>query len=163
MKADALEIWTDVNGMLSADPRFVPDAFTIEQMSYEEALELSYFGAKVIYPPTVQPVLGSAIPIYVKNTMDPAHPGTLINGMPIPGKHIVQGFSSIPDISLITLSGSGMVGVPGIAHGRASVSGSRTYGMKEPSGLFDSVGCSTSIGEIEARSGINHGSAPLAR
>jgi aspartokinase/homoserine dehydrogenase 1 len=116
VQADLLEIWTDVDGMLSADPRFVPDAFTIDQMSYEEALELSYFGAKVIYPPTVQPVLGSGIPIYVKNTMNPEHPGTLINGAPAMSKHVVQGFSSIPDIALITLSGSGMVGVPGIAH-----------------------------------------------
>ena len=116
LNADVLEIWTDVDGMLSADPRFVMDAFTIDQMSYEEALELSYFGAKVIYPPTVQPVLGSGIPIYVKNTFNPEHAGTLINGAPAAGKHVVQGFSSIPNISLITLSGSGMVGVPGIAH-----------------------------------------------
>lgn len=115
LQAERLDIWTDVNGMLTASPKIVSSAYTIPAMSYEEAMELSHFGAKVIYPPTIQPVLEQKIPIRIKNTFEPNHQGTLIgDNSAINGNH-VKGFSSINNISLITITGSGMVGVPGIA------------------------------------------------
>lgn len=115
LEADVLEIWTDVNGMLSADPRFVKDALTIPVLSYEEAMELSYFGAKVIYPPTIQPALVRQIPILIKNTFEPDNPGTLIQANPSSDNYYVKGLTSIQEVSLITVSGSGMVGTPGMA------------------------------------------------
>ncbi|MEO6131916.1 MAG: bifunctional aspartate kinase/homoserine dehydrogenase I, partial [Saprospiraceae bacterium] len=110
-----LEIWTDVNGMLSADPRLVKDTITIPTMSYEEAMELSYFGAKVIYPPTIQPALSRQIPIGILNSFDPIHPGTTISKSPEQGPYFVKGLTCIQDIALVTLSGSGIIGVPGVA------------------------------------------------
>lgn len=115
LKAERLDIWTDVNGMLTASPEIVSSAYTISAMSYEEAMELSHFGAKVIYPPTIQPAMELKIPIRIKNTFEPDQQGTLIgDNSAINGNH-VKGFSSINSIALITISGSGMVGVPGIA------------------------------------------------
>ena len=113
--AELLEIWTDVSGMMTADPRQVRRASPVSEMTYEEAMELSYFGAKVIYPPTIQPVLEKQIPIAIRNTLDPEAPGTLISEKAPASEHPIQGFSSIGNIALITLSGSGMVGVPGTA------------------------------------------------
>ncbi len=115
LNAKRLDIWTDVNGMLTASPDMVSSAYTIPAMSYEEAMELSHFGAKVIYPPTIQPVLELKIPIRIKNSFDPQQQGTLIgDNSEINGSN-VKGFSSINSIALITIAGSGMVGVPGIA------------------------------------------------
>ncbi|MGN7723355.1 bifunctional aspartate kinase/homoserine dehydrogenase I [Chitinophaga sp. 22620] len=114
MDASVLEIWTDVSGMMTADPRLVPQAIAIPRISYEEAMELSHFGAKVIYPPTIQPVMNRRIPIWIKNTFAPDDYGTLIqdNGeKPFP----VTGISGIQKIALLTLEGSGMVGIPGFS------------------------------------------------
>ncbi|MDQ4140372.1 MAG: bifunctional aspartate kinase/homoserine dehydrogenase I [Bacteroidota bacterium] len=111
----SLEIWTDVNGMMTADPRRVKNAIPIEELSYEEALELSYFGAKIIYPPTIQPALSKKIPIRLKNTFEPDAPGTLITHNPRQSEAPVKGIASIENIALLTISGSGMVGASGIA------------------------------------------------
>ena len=115
LDAAKLEIWTDVNGMMSADPRLVSDTVTIPAMSYEEAMELSYFGAKVIYPPTIQPAMTRQIPIVIRNSFEPEHPGTTISKLPERDPYFVKGLTSIQDIALVTISGSGMIGVPGIA------------------------------------------------
>ena len=124
IKADEIEIWTDVDGFMTADPRLVPKAFTLEHLSYEEAMELSYFGAKVIYAPTMLPAVSKGIPIRVRNTFNPSHTGTLIhrtNGKKRKtdsqlwdGPRWIKGITSIRDISLITLQGGGMVGVTGL-------------------------------------------------
>lgn len=116
LDADLLEIWTDVNGMLSADPRLVKDTVTIPAMSYEEAMELSYFGAKVIYPPTIQPALVKGIPIIIKNSFEPSHPGTVIGKTLEQGVHFVKGLTCVQDIALITLSGNGLVSAKGNSH-----------------------------------------------
>lgn len=112
-KARMLWIWTDVNGMMTADPGIVPDARTIEHISYKEALEISHFGAKVVYPPTIQPVVAKGIPIMVKNTFDPDGPGTLIEGNPPEGQDKIRGISGSNRIALLSMEGSGMVGIPG--------------------------------------------------
>ena len=114
LDVDELQIWTDVSGMFTANPRVVKQAFPIAEISYEEAMELSHFGAKVLYPPTIQPVLGKRIPIRIKNTFDPENSGTLISDQSTNNKP-VKGISHIEDISLITLEGSGMIGVPGFS------------------------------------------------
>lgn len=108
-----LEIWTDVCGMMTADPRIVPDARPIRNISYKEALELSHFGAKVVYPPTIQPVVKQGIPIYVKNTFAPDDFGTLIERNPPEGQEKIRGISSSNKIALLSMEGSGMVGIPG--------------------------------------------------
>jgi aspartokinase/homoserine dehydrogenase 1 len=113
MEARTLEIWTDVNGMMTADPRIVPDAQTIEHISYKEALELSHFGAKVIYPPTIQPVVDRGIPILVKNTFAPDSPGTLIEQNPPEGRNKIKGISGSGRIAILSMEGNGMVGIPG--------------------------------------------------
>ncbi len=115
LDADAIEIWTDVDGVLTADPRKVRKAFTIPQMTYAEAMEMSHFGAKVIYPPTLQPALQKKIPLYIRNTFHPAFEGTLVSDRRNPSGHTVTGISSIHSVALLTLQGSGMFGVPGIA------------------------------------------------
>ena len=116
LEADAIEIWTDVSGVLTADPRRVKKAFTIPKLSYAEAMEMSHFGAKVIYPPTLMPALHKRIPLYIKNTFDPDFPGTKVSEDSNPDDGIaVRGISSINDIALLTLSGSGLFGVPGIS------------------------------------------------
>ncbi len=115
LNAKVIEIWTDVDGVLTADPRKVKKAFTIPTMTYAEAMEMSHFGAKVIYPPTLQPALQKGIPLYIKNTFNPDFSGTLISEKPDPQGAAVKGISSIGDVALLTLSGSGLFGVPGIA------------------------------------------------
>ena len=113
--ASVLEIWTDVSGMFTAHPKLVKQAKPIQRISYQEAMELSHFGAKVIYPPTIQPALDKKIPILIKNTLDPDAPGTLIEENGNGNESTVKGISHIEDISLLTLEGNGMVGVPGIS------------------------------------------------
>ncbi|MDP2540726.1 bifunctional aspartate kinase/homoserine dehydrogenase I [Tenacibaculum discolor] len=114
INAEELQIWTDVSGMYTANPHLVKQAFPIPHISYQEAMELSHFGAKVIYPPTIQPVLEKEIPIRIKNTFDPENAGTLISKITENGKP-VKGISHIENITLLTLEGSGMVGVSGIS------------------------------------------------
>ena len=116
LNADALEIWTDVNGVLTTDPRKVKKAYTIPQLSYLEAAEMSHFGAKVLYTPTIRPVKEKQIPTYIKNTFQPEHPGTLIHDTPSEHDKIISGLSSIKNISLISLEGSGMQGIAGTAY-----------------------------------------------
>ncbi|MCU0457445.1 MAG: bifunctional aspartate kinase/homoserine dehydrogenase I [Bacteroidales bacterium] len=112
--ASVLEIWTDVEGFMTADPRKVDKAYTIENLTYAEAMELSHFGAKVIYTPTLRPVYKARIPVLVKNTFNPESKGTLINGDNSgTGKSPIKGISSIDHVDLITLQGPGMVGVTG--------------------------------------------------
>ena len=113
--AEQIEIWTDVDGVMTADPRAVKKAFTIPKLSYAEAMEMSHFGAKVIYPPTLQPALKLGIPLYIKNTFKPAFEGTLISGDSDPDGRAVKGISSIKEISLLTLEGTGLFGVIGIS------------------------------------------------
>lgn len=113
--AEKLEIWTDVSGMLTADPRLVRPARPIARISYEEAMELSHFGAKVLYAPTVQPVRQRGIPMWIKNTFAPADYGTLVEVAPPPSIGVVRGLSSIGHLALLNLEGSGMVGVPGFS------------------------------------------------
>ena len=115
LNATAIEIWTDVDGVLTADPRKVKKAFTIPSMTYAEAMEMSHFGAKVIYPPTLQPALKKKIPLYIKNTFNPDFEGTFISDKTDPNGHAVKGISSINQVALLTLQGSGLFGVPGIA------------------------------------------------
>ncbi len=117
LKADELEIWTDVSGMMTADPRIVKSAKVINKLSYEEAMELSHFGAKVIYPPTIQPVLQEKIPIRIKNTLEPKAEGTLIAkaNKQTNGKS-VQGLTSITNLVLVNLKGPSMVGVPSLSY-----------------------------------------------
>lgn len=114
--ASALEIWTDVSGMMTADPRLVQNAKPIQRISYQEAMELSHFGAKIIYPPTIQPVMKKHIPVWVKNTFAPDDFGTLIeNESAVTADSFIRGISSINCISLLSLEGSGMVGIPGFS------------------------------------------------
>jgi aspartokinase/homoserine dehydrogenase 1 len=115
LKAEELEIWTDVSGMMTADPRIVKTAKVINNLSYEEAMELSHFGAKVIYPPTIQPVLQHKIPIRIKNTLMPDDEGTLITANRETNGKSVQGLTSINDLALVNLKGPGMVGVPSLS------------------------------------------------
>ncbi|MDR1863554.1 MAG: bifunctional aspartate kinase/homoserine dehydrogenase I, partial [Treponema sp.] len=111
--AGELEIWTDVDGILTADPKFVKDSLRIESISYEEAMELSHFGAKVIYPPTIRPAWEKGIPIRVLNTFNPRGQGTRIVKDPDPGPFLIRGISSMNDIALVRVQGPGMVGVTG--------------------------------------------------
>jgi bifunctional aspartokinase / homoserine dehydrogenase 1 len=115
LSAEAIEIWTDVDGVLTADPRKVKKAFTLPTMTYREAMEMSHFGAKVIYPPTIQPALVKNIPLVIKNTFNPSFKGTFITQHLAASDYPVKGISSISDICLLTLQGSGLFGVPGIA------------------------------------------------
>jgi bifunctional aspartokinase / homoserine dehydrogenase 1 len=121
-RAGMIEIWTDVDGVLSADPRMVPEAFVIPRLSYEEAMELSYFGAKVIHPYTMVPAVERHIPLLIKNSLNPSAPGTLIaeGAGPAPGVEAgrgraVTGIASISGISLVNIEGGGMMGIPGFA------------------------------------------------
>ena len=115
LEVEELQIWTDVSGMFTANPSIVKQAFAIPHISYHEAMELSHFGAKVIYPPTIQPVLQKAIPIVIKNTFEPQDEGTLITKETNTNNQPVKGISYIENISLITLGGTGMVGIPGFS------------------------------------------------
>jgi len=113
--ATAVEIWTDVSGMMTADPRLVPNAIIIPQISYQEAMELSHFGAKVIYPPTIQPLLVKKIPVWIKNTFAPDDYGTVIQADTGKDENVIRGISSINKLALLSLEGSGMVGIPGFS------------------------------------------------
>ena len=113
INASVLEIWTDVSGMMTADPRIVNNAKEIPRISYHEAMELSHFGAKIIYPPTILPVMQANIPLWIKNTFEPEHPGTLIENESPKDISVIRGISSIKDICLLSLEGAGMVAIPG--------------------------------------------------
>lgn len=115
LDAEEIEIWTDVDGVLTTDPRQVKKAFSLHEMTYEEAMEMSHFGAKVIYPPTLQPAFQKKIPLRIRNTFNRDFPGTLIKSIADSGNYLVKGISSISDISLINLQGSSMVGVAGVS------------------------------------------------
>lgn len=113
--ASQIEIWTDVSGVLTCDPRKVRRAFPVPYLSYEEAMELSHFGAKVIYPPTMRPAMSRGIPLVIKNTFDPAAAGTVIGATPGDATEAIRGISSIDQLALVRVQGSGMVGVSGMA------------------------------------------------
>jgi bifunctional aspartokinase / homoserine dehydrogenase 1 len=125
---DAIEIiiWTDVDGVLSADPRLVPNAQVIDQLSYNEAMELAYFGAKVIHPQTMAPAVSRDIPIFIRNSFAPQKRGTLICGNPVSAL-MVKGITTIDPVALVNLEGAGMIGVPGTAH--------RLFGVLRDSGI----------------------------
>ncbi len=113
INADSIEIWTDVNGVMTADPKYVKKAFTVPNISYKEAIELSHFGAKIIYSPTLQPVFRKRIPLLVKNTLEPDHPGTLVSEQTGVYDYLIKGISSINTVAMLVIQGSGMVGLPG--------------------------------------------------
>ena len=118
--AGEIWIWTDVDGVMTADPRLVPQAHTLPSLTYAEAAELSYFGAKVLHPKTVSPAVGAAIPIWIKNTFNPDGPATVIkasdaNASGPNGGSSVKAVTCMPGMSLLTVQGAGMIGVPGIA------------------------------------------------
>lgn len=115
LQVDELEIYTDVSGMYTANPRIVKQARPIASISYHEAMELSHFGAKVLYPPTIVPVMSRNIPIRIKNTMRPEDPGTLIHNSEEHEGNPIKGLSNINNTALLTLEGGGMVGIPGIS------------------------------------------------
>lgn len=116
LKADVLEIWTDVDGFMTADPRVINSAYTIHRLSYVEATELCNFGAKVVYPPTIYPVFKANIPIAIKNTFNPDGEGTIISAESSSEGRLIKGISSINDTNLLTVQGLGMVGVVGVNH-----------------------------------------------
>ncbi len=113
--ADKVEIWTDVDGVLTADPRIVENAFVIPELSIEEAMELSFFGAEVIHPYTLVPTMDKNIPVYIKNTLNPSAIGTVITNKDGKNSRIITGIASIEDLSLINVEGGGMMGMPGMA------------------------------------------------
>jgi len=114
-ESEVVEIWTDVDGVLSADPRCVKNAYVIPEISYQEAMELSYFGAEVIHPYTMIPALDGDIPILIKNTLNPSAPGTIIARKIKSHDRPITGIASIKDTALINIEGRGMIGTPGIA------------------------------------------------
>ena len=116
LNADCLEIWTDVDGFMTADPRVINNAYTIGHLSYVEATELCNFGAKVVYPPTIYPVFKANIPIKIKNTFNPGGEGTIIDAHSESEGRLIKGISSINDTDLLTVQGLGMVGVVGVNH-----------------------------------------------
>jgi aspartokinase/homoserine dehydrogenase 1 len=126
LSAEEIIIWTDVDGVLSADPRLVPNAQVIDQLSYNEAMELAYFGAKVIHPQTMEPAVARDIPIYIRNTFAPQKRGTLICANPVSALK-VKGITTIDSVALVNLEGAGMIGVPGTAH--------RLFGALRDSGI----------------------------
>ncbi|MBT8305907.1 MAG: bifunctional aspartate kinase/homoserine dehydrogenase I [Maribacter sp.] len=115
LNAELLQIWTDVSGMYTANPKLVKQAKPIPHISYEEAMELSHFGAKVLYPPTIQPVLAKGISIQIKNTFEPENPGTIITKNKNEKGKTVRGITHVENIALLSLEGPGMVGIPGIS------------------------------------------------
>ena len=115
LDADEVQIWTDVNGVMTTDPRIVPEAITLPEISYGEAAELSYFGAKVIHPKTILPVAAKNTPIRILNSFEPTHPGTRIVREPKPNGSPIRGITAIRNVSLVTVEGRGMQGVPGMA------------------------------------------------
>jgi aspartokinase/homoserine dehydrogenase 1 len=115
LDATEVHIWTDVDGVMSGDPRRVPEAKIIDEMSYSEAMELAYFGAKVIHPQTMAPAIGRGIPIWIRNTFNATHPGTKISASTSHRASGVKGISGIDNVALVNLEGAGMIGVPGTA------------------------------------------------
>ncbi|HEU4930547.1 MAG TPA: bifunctional aspartate kinase/homoserine dehydrogenase I, partial [Pyrinomonadaceae bacterium] len=115
LNAGSVTIWTDVDGVFSADPRRVPDAIVIPELSYQEAAELAYFGAKVIHPNTMAPAIAKNITVWIKNSFKPEAPGTRISASSPPDLPI-KGFAAVEDMALINVEGTGMIGVPGVAH-----------------------------------------------
>ncbi len=115
LSAEKVVIWTDVDGVLSADPRLVPAAFTLPTLSYREAGEMAYFGAKVLHPRTMRPLLSESIPLDIKNTLNPSAAGTRIQMQSVPSDGAVKAVTAIRDISMLMLEGAGMVGIPGIS------------------------------------------------
>ncbi|MFN3588646.1 MAG: bifunctional aspartate kinase/homoserine dehydrogenase I [Spirosomataceae bacterium] len=115
LSAQVIEIWTDVNGMMTTDPRKVKNAFTIPTISYAEAMELSHFGAKVIYPPSLTPAFQKNIPIQILNTFEPGNPGTVVARDVPKQPYPITGISSIDDIALVNIQGNGMIGVAGVS------------------------------------------------
>ena len=115
--AARIEIWTDVDGVLTADPRLVEDAFPIPRMTYAEAAEMATFGARVLFPPTMAPALRAGVPIHVRNTFRPDAPGTVVSaeGAGLDAGHPVRGVASVPEVALLTLAGGGLFGTPGVA------------------------------------------------
>ena len=115
LNAEVIDIWTDVDGMMTADPRKVPNAFNIPTITYAEAMELSHFGAKVIYPPSLQPAFARNIPIRVLNTFNAEHAGTVVSRTADRRQYTITGISSIDDVVLVNVQGSGMIGVAGVS------------------------------------------------
>ena len=115
LEADVIQIWTDVDGFMTADPRLVKNAFSQPELSHQEAMEMSYFGAKVIYPPTMIPAIESQIPIYIKNTFNPENPGTLIHQKSEISKGLIKGIVSIEKTCLVNITGNGMIGMKGFS------------------------------------------------
>jgi aspartokinase/homoserine dehydrogenase 1 len=115
LRAEAVEIWTDVDGVLSADPRVVPEAFVVPEISIQEAMELSYFGAEVIHPFTMVPAIERGVPLWIKNTLNPEARGTRISDSPPPTDRPITGVASIENVALINVEGGGMMGIPGMA------------------------------------------------
>ncbi|MCE9666450.1 bifunctional aspartate kinase/homoserine dehydrogenase I [Myxococcus stipitatus] len=115
LDAELLEIWTDVDGIFSADPRLVPEAFPLPEVSFEEAMELAYFGAKVLHPKTISPARERGIPVRVCNSFRPDHPGTRVTATAAPPRHPVRGLSFLKDVALVNIAGAGLKGVPGTA------------------------------------------------
>lgn len=115
LDAESVEIWTDVDGVMSADPKLVSTAFSLHSLSYAELMELSHFGAKVIYPPTLRPARAHSIPIVIRNSFNPSFEGTRVVERYDGNGHQVRGISSVNEVALLRLEGDGMVGVPGIA------------------------------------------------
>ena len=116
LQADSITIWTDVDGVLSADPRLVPEAVVLEEVSYQEATELAYFGANVIHPNTMAPAIENRIPIWIRNTFNPAAAGTRIGERGAKECEVVKGFATIDGMALVNVEGTGMIGVPGVAN-----------------------------------------------
>jgi len=145
--ATEIWIWTDVDGVLSADPRLVPTARSLPALSYAEAAELAYFGSKVIHPRTIVPAVAAGVPIRIKNTFNPAHPGTLITATSKAGEGAVKAVTVIRDLALITVEGLGMLGVPGIA--------ARTFGAMGAAGInvlmFSQASSESNIALVIAR------------
>jgi aspartokinase/homoserine dehydrogenase 1 len=115
LDSDEVWIWTDVDGVMTADPQVVPEARTLSEISYSEAAELSYFGAKVLHPKTILPAVEQDIPLRIVNTFNSSHPGTLIVAEPRPSEFAVKGITAVKGLSLVTVEGRGMLGVPGVA------------------------------------------------
>lgn len=115
LEVECIEIWTDVDGVLSCDPRHVPEAFPLEHLSYDELLELSHFGAKVVFSPAVHPARSKSVPLLIKNTLNPDFPGTRVEESVEAGPHPIRGISAIPRVALLRLQGDGLTGVPGAA------------------------------------------------
>jgi bifunctional aspartokinase / homoserine dehydrogenase 1 len=115
LDCEELWIWTDVDGVMTADPRAVADAHTLPTISYSEAAELSYFGAKVLHPKTVLPAIEGGIPVRILNSFNPKHPGTLLTDKAVDDGPAVKGIAAIGNLSIVTVEGRGMMGVPGIA------------------------------------------------